>query len=234
MGAVYQARDLKRQAVCAVKEMSLSKVPPEERSQAIENFKAEAHMLWGLSHPNLPTFTGFFSENQRDPENQRYFMVMEYVEGSTLEDLLERNGQPFWERRVLGWARQLCDVLEYLHSQNPPIIFRDMKPGNIMLTRDGRIKLIDFGIARFFHPMNAVDTQLLGTPGFAPPEQYGKAQTDERSDIYSLAITLFQLLTDTLSETGFGLKDVRSVNPHISFTVARALEKAASLNPEDR
>jgi serine/threonine protein kinase len=228
MGAVYQARDLKRQAMCAIKEMGLSMVPPDERTQAIQNFKAEAHMLWGLSHPNLPTFTGFFSENQR------YFMVMEYVEGSTLEDLLEHNGKPFSERRVLGWARQLCDVLEYLHSQNPPIIFRDMKPGNIMLTRDGHIKLIDFGIARFFRSTNSVDTQLLGTPGFAPPEQYGKAQTDERSDIYSLAITLFQLLTDTLSETGFGLKDVRSVNPHISFTVARALEKAASLDPEDR
>jgi serine/threonine protein kinase len=228
MGAVYQARDLKRQSTCAIKEMSLSMVPADERAQAIQNFKAEAHMLWGLSHPNLPTFTGFFSENQR------YFMVMEYVEGSTLEDLLEHNGKPFSERRVLGWARQLCDVLAYLHSQNPPIIFRDMKPGNIMLTRDGHIKLIDFGIARFFRPTNSVDTQLLGTPGFAPPEQYGKAQTDERSDIYSLAITLFQLLTDTLSETGFGLKDVRSVNPHISFTVARALEKAAALSPEDR
>ena len=109
-----------------------------------------------------------------------------------------------------------------------------MKPGNIMLTRNGRIKLIDFGIARFFHPSSSQDTQLLGTPGFAPPEQYGKTQTDERSDIYSLAITLFQLLTDTLSDNGFGLKDVRLTNPQISPTVARALEKAASLDPEER
>jgi len=134
----------------------------------------------------------------------------------------------------LGWARQLCDVLEYLHSQQPPIIFRDMKPGNIMLTRDGHIKLIDFGIARFFRHSSSQDTQLLGTPGFAPPEQYGKAQTDERSDIYSLAMTLFQLLTNTLSEKGFGLKDVRSVNPRISAPVARALEKATALAPEER
>lgn len=228
MGAVYQAKDLKRQTIVAIKEMSLSMVPPEERAQAIQNFKAEAKMLWGLNHPNLPAFTGFFSESSR------YFMVMEYVNGSTLEDLLERNGGPFPERRVLGWARQLCDVLEYLHSQNPPIIFRDMKPGNAMLTRDGHIKLIDFGIARFFRPASSQDTQLLGTPGFAPPEQYGKAQTDDRSDIYSLAIALFLLLTNTLSETGFGLKDVRATNPHISPTVARALEKAASLSPDDR
>ena len=229
MGAVYQAKDIKRHgATCAIKEMSLSMVPPDEQAQAIQNFKIEAKILWGLNHPNLPSFTGFFSENQR------YFMVMEYIDGLTLEELLERNRAPFSERRVLGWARQLCDVLEYLHSQNPPIIFRDMKPGNIMLTRNGHIKLIDFGIARFFRPTGSQDTQLLGTPGFAPPEQYGKAQTDERSDIYSLGMTLFQLLTNTFSEQGFGLKDVRAINPQISPVVARALEKATALQPEDR
>jgi serine/threonine protein kinase len=229
MGAVYQAKDVKRQTICAIKEMSLSMVPAHERPQAVQNFKIEAKMLWGLNHPNLPAFTGFFSEGQR------YYMVMEYVDGYTLEELLERNNNsPFSERRVLGWARQLCDVVEYLHTQNPPIIFRDMKPGNIMLTRNGRIKLIDFGIARFFRSSSSQDTQLLGTPGFAPPEQYGRAQTDERSDIYSLAITLFQLLTNTLSDNGFGLKDVRLINPLISPSVARALERAAALNPEER
>ncbi len=228
MGAVYQARDMKRQVICAIKEMSLSMVPLNERPQAIQNFKIEAKMLWGLNHANLPAFHGFFTEGPR------YFMVMEYVDGYTLEDLLERNAAPFPERRVLSWARQLCDVLEYLHTQNPPIIFRDMKPGNIMLMRNGRIKLIDFGIARFFRSTLSSDTQLLGTPGFAPPEQYGKAQTDERSDIYSLAMTLFQLLTNTLSETGFGIKDMRSINPLVSPIVARSLEKAAALSPDDR
>ncbi|HLG60685.1 MAG TPA: serine/threonine-protein kinase [Ktedonosporobacter sp.] len=229
MGAVYQAKDLKRQGmICAIKEMSLSMVPPAERPQAIQNFKIEAKILWGLNHPNLPSFTGFFAENQR------YFLVMEYIDGYTLEELLERNNGPFSERRVLGWARQLCDVLEYLHSQSPPIIFRDMKPGNVMLTRNGHIKLIDFGIARFFRPTGAQDTQLLGTPGFAPPEQYGKAQTDVRSDIYSLAMTLFQLLTNTLPDTGFGLKDVRVANRQISPVVARALEKAAALEQGER
>lgn len=227
MGAVYQARDMRRGTICAIKEMSLSQVPPDERAQAVQNFRGEAKILSALNHPNLPTFTGLFTEGQR------YFLVMEYIEGQTLEQLLEQNG-PFPERRVLGWGRQLCDVLEYLHSQNPPIIFRDIKPGNIMLTHDGHIKLIDFGIARFFRLAGSRDTQMLGTPGFAPPEQYGKAQTDERSDIYSLAITLFQLLTNTLSEKGFGLKDVRSINPNISPNVARALEKASSLSPEDR
>lgn len=228
MGAVYQARDLKQQRICAIKEMSLSMVPVDERAQAIQNFKSEAKMLWGLSHVNLPAFYGFFIEDQR------YFLVMEYIDGYTLEELLEQNKGPFSERRVLGWGRQLSDVLEYLHSQNPPIIFRDMKPGNIMLMRNGRIKLIDFGIARFFRPSHSPDTQLLGTPGFAPPEQYGKAQTDERSDVYALAITLAQLLTNKLSEAGFGLRDVRADNPQISPRVAHALEKAAALTPEDR
>ena len=229
MGAVYLAKDIKDQGrLCAVKEMSLSMVPPEEQAQAIENFKIEAKILWALNHPNLPALTGFFFQNQR------YFLVMEYIDGNTLEELLERNRAPFTERRVLGWARQLCDVLEYLHSQRPPIIFRDFKPGNIMLARNGQIKLIDFGIARFFRSTSSQDTQVLGTPGYAPPEQYGKSQTDERSDIYALGMTLFHLLTNTLSEKGFGLDDVRAVNPRVSPMVARALEKATRIDPDER
>lgn len=228
MAAVYEARDTRRGTSCAIKEMSLSTVPANERPLAIQNFLAEARILSRLNHPNLPAFTDFFTEGTR------HFLVMEFVDGNTLEDLLEANHGPFTERRVLGWARQLCDVLEYLHSQQPPIIFRDLKPGNIMLTRGGRIKLIDFGIARLFRSTGSQDTQLLGTPGFAPPEQYGSAQTDERSDIYSLAMTLFQLMTDAINENGFGLKDVHFNYPHISPPVARVLEKATALKSEDR
>ena len=228
MAAVYQAQDTRQGTLVAIKEMSLSNVPTNERSQAIQNFLAEARILSRLNHPNLPAFTDFFTEGAR------HFLVMEYVDGSTLEDLLDRNKGPFSEPRVLGWARQLCDVLEYLHSQQPPVIFRDMKPGNIMLTRSGRIKLIDFGIARLFRNRGSQDTQLLGTPGFAPPEQYGSAQTNERSDIYSLAMTLFQLLTCSISENGFGLTNLHAKFPQISSPVARALEKATSLRSEDR
>ena len=208
--------------------MSLSTVPTNERPQAIQNFLAEARILSRLNHPNLPAFTDFFTEGPR------HYLVMEYIDGSTLEELLDRNKGPFSEPRVLGWARQLCDVFEYLHNQQPPVIFRDMKPGNVMLTRSGRIKLIDFGIARLFRHSGSQDTQLLGTPGFAPPEQYGSSQTDERSDMYSLAMTLFQLLTRSISENGFGLTNVHANFPHISSPVARALEKATSLRPEDR
>lgn len=228
MAAVYEARDTRRGTSCAIKEMSLSTVPQDERPQAIQNFLAEARILSRLNHPNLPAFTDFFTEGTR------HFLVMEFVDGSTLEELLETNKGPFSERRVLGWARQLCDVLEYLHGQQPPIIFRDLKPGNIMLTRAGHIKLIDFGIARLFRFSSAQDTQLLGTPGFAPPEQYGKSQTDERSDIYSLAMTLFQLMADSMNDQGFGLKDLHLTYPQISQPVARVLEKATALKSEDR
>jgi serine/threonine protein kinase len=228
MAAVYQANDTRRGSLVAIKEMSLSTVATNEQPQSIQNFLAEARILSRLNHPNLPAFTDFFTEGVR------HFLVMEYIDGNTLEELLDRNKGPFTEPRVLGWARQLCDVLEYLHNQQPPIIFRDMKPGNVMLTRSGRIKLIDFGIARLFRHSGSQDTQLLGTPGFAPPEQYGSAQTDERSDIYSLAMTLFQLLTSSISENGFGLTNVHANFPHISSPVARALEKATSLRPEDR
>lgn len=229
MGAVYLAKDIKEQGqLYAIKEMSLSLIPLNEQQQTIHNFKVEAKMLWSLHHPNLPTVHGVFTQNDS------YFLVMDYIDGFTLEELLERNKAPFPERRVLDWARQLCDVLAYLHSHSPPIIFRDMKPGNIMLSRSGQIKLIDFGIARFFRPSNAPDTQILGTPGYAPPEQYGKAQTDERSDIYALGMTIFHLLTNTLSDEGFGLENVRDINPRISPMVARALEKATSIKPSDR
>ncbi len=224
MGAVYLAKDLKEQGeLCAIKEMSLTLVPPEEKEQAIQNFKIEAKILLALKHSNVPYLKGFFFQNRR------YFLVMEFINGSTLEDLLERDG-PFPERRVLVWAEQLCDVLAYLHSQNPPIIFRDMKPGNVMVMDDDRLKLIDFGIARFFRPARSSDTQILGTPGFASPEQYGNAQTDERSDIYSLGITLFQLLTNKFSDRGFGLNDIRASHPQISPRVASALEKATSVD----
>ena len=228
MGAVYQAQDTKRHTFCAIKEMSLSMVPPPEREQAVKNFLTEAKMLLALKHSNLPGVTGYFTVGPR------HFLVMEYIEGLTLDEYLARNNAPFSEARVSDWAQQLCDVLTYLHSQHPPIIFRDIKPGNIMLMRDNHVKLIDFGIARFFRHSISQDTQLLGTPGYAPPEQYGKAQTDERSDVYSLAMTLFQLMTNTLSEKGFGLTDVHSMYPDISLPVARALEKATALAPKDR
>ncbi len=188
MGAVYEAVDTRLGQHCAIKEMSSANLlTMAERQVAIANFEQEAEMLAKLNHPNLPRVTDHFNEGGR------HYMVMEFIEGETLDKRLEI-GQVLPETEVQNVAEQLTIVLEYLHSQSPPIIFRDLKPGNIMVQPDGRVKLIDFGIMRFFKPGKKQDTQLLGTPGYAAPEAYS-GQTDARSDIFSLGITLYCLLT---------------------------------------
>ncbi len=191
MGAVYEAIDTRlHQRRCAVKEMSSANLATiAERQLAVANFEREAKMLASLSHSNLPKVTDYFSEGGR------HYMVMEFIEGQTMEEHLSTTARAMSEAEVRPIAEQLCDVLHYLHSQNPPVIFRDMKPGNVILQPDGQVKLIDFGIIRFFKGGKTHDTQFLGTPGFAAPEAYGYAETDARSDVYSLGMTLYCLLT---------------------------------------
>lgn len=191
MGAVYEALDTRlNQRRCAVKEMSSAYLATTaERQLAVASFEREAKMLASLAHPNLPKVTDYFNEGGR------HYMVMEFIDGKTLEEHLTDAGQAMSEAAVCWLAEQLCDVLGYLHSQNPPVIFRDLKPGNVMLQPDGSVKLIDFGIVRFFKPGQQHDTQFLGTPGFAAPEAFGTRQTDACSDIYSLGMTLYCLLT---------------------------------------
>lgn len=214
----------------AMKEMSDAAIPtPAERQQAIDAFRQEAQLLARLDHTNLPRVVDFLSESGR------HYLVMDFVDGNTLKELLSQRGSPFSEAEVLDWAGQLCDVLSYLHSQNPPVIFRDLKPDNIMLARDGRIKLIDFGIARFFKPGQTKDTMHLGTPGYAPPEQYGQGQTDARSDVYALGISLHQLLTkyDPIT-TPFSLPKVRQLNPTVSAQTEAAIDRATQTDPTHR
>src|SRR5437763_1201178 len=190
-GAVYKAADLQfgnRQV--AIKEMSQSSLSPQELVEATESFKREAMLLAGLTHPNLPRIYEQFTDMGR------WYLVMDYIEGETLEDHLEkRPGKKLPVETALEIAVQLCMVLEYLHMRQPPIVFRDLKPGNIMLTPHKHIYLIDFGIARHFKPGQAKDTAALGSTGYAAPEQYGKAQTTPRADIYALGATLHQLMT---------------------------------------
>ncbi len=232
MAAVYKVKDttVKRgEALRAIKEMSQGALKESEREQAIENFHTEAEMLKSLDHKNLPKFYDQFQDEDR------YYLVMEYIDGETLEDRLERENKPLPERDVLGWAEQICSVLTYLHERRPPIIFRDLKPGNIMVTKQGQVKLIDFGIARIFRSDKAHDTQVLGTPGYAPPEQYGKGQTDPRSDVYALGVTLHQLLTNyDPSSTPFSLPPISSLNPLVSPHVQAAIEQATRLKREER
>src|SRR2546421_5628576 len=191
-GAVYKAEDiLLGNRLVAIKEMSQSGLSPHEVTTATDAFKREALLLASLSHPGLPhIYDQFF-------EAGHWYLVMDFIEGETLEECLHKaKVRRLLVEEVLDIGIKLCTVLDYLHTRQPPIIFRDLKPANIMVTPDGQISLIDFGIARQFKPWQANDTMAFGSPGYAPPEQYGKAQTTPRADIYSLGATLHQMLTN--------------------------------------
>lgn len=225
MGQVYLAYDSRlADKPCAVKELLPDPhAKPDEREQAAAQFRREAAILAHLSHPNLPNVSDYFEQDGN------FYLVMDYVEGETLMDKLARSPEGLPEQDVVGWAVQLCEVLDYLHSQNPPVVFRDMKPANVMVTPEGTVKLIDFGVARLFDPGKGTDTLKMGTAGYAPPEQYaGQGQTTPRSDIYSLGVTLHQLLTgDDPTAHPFVFTPPnqlrRTVSPSLSDVVMRAL-----------
>lgn len=228
MGAVYQATDTQTGQLTAVKEMSNSAARDRvEKEQAIIHFKREADILQRLRHPNIPKVSDTFSIGDK------YFLVMEFVDGRTLEQMLDNGEAPFPEQQVSNWAMQLCDALAYLHTQEQAIIFRDLKPGNIMIDPIGNVKLIDFGIVRFFKHGQAKDTTMLGTQGYASPEQHGTGQTDARSDIYSLGATLYCLLTGKEPEI-YPLPPVRQLSPNISPQMESLILRATQLSASDR
>lgn len=227
MGAVYQATDQRIPGkLWAVKEMSDAAITnPLDRQRAVDAFRREAQLLATLDHGNLPKVSDYFTEKGK------HYLVMDFVQGRTLEQVLHSALGFLIEDEVVSWALQLCDVLAYLHSRRPPIIFRDLKPANIMLDSERRIKLIDFGIARLFQPGKSKDTQVMGTPGYAAPEQYGVGQTDARSDIYALGVTLHQLLTGyDPSLSPFNLPPARNINPALSPAIEVVIVKA--IQPE--
>src|SRR5437667_6084943 len=215
-GAVYKVRDERfpSKPVVAIKEMSDSQLSPSEKAKALQDFRNEADLLVQLKHPNLPNVSDVFEEGGKA------YVVMEFIEGRTLEELQDEQNGPLDECLVMGWALQLCTVLHYLHTRPQPIIFRDLKPTNVMVTADGEIKLIDFGIARIFKATVTKDTSLLGSQGYAPLEQYGRGQSDARSDIYALGATLYDLLTHEVPADS----PTRRVNPG-------AFETPRQLNP---
>ncbi|KAF1084160.1 Serine/threonine-protein kinase F [Sporotomaculum syntrophicum] len=229
MGAVYKALDRRLQnRVVAIKEMSTGAVGQDNIALAVEAFEREVGMLINLDNPALPRVWDFFAGEQH-----RLYLVMDFIEGESLEAVLQRRG-PVPEAEILDWARQICAVLHYLHSHQPPVIFRDLKPANIMLTPQGRIKLIDFGIARHFKPGQTTDTVTYGSVGFSAPEQYGQGQTDARSDIYSLGATLYYLITGiNPSKNPFQFEPVSSL-VGVTKPTERAIHLALQLNPADR
>jgi len=229
MAAVYKVTDTwQGGAVWAVKEMSDAAIPnQQDRTYAVQSFQQEGSLLQSLNHPNLMKVSDIFCEGGK------FYLLMEFIPGSTLDAMLSARGR-FSEPEVIPWALQLCDVLDYLHTHTPPIIFRDLKPGNIMITPTGQVKLIDFGIVRFFKPGKTKDTQALGTPGYCAPEATS-GQTDARSDIYSLCVTLHQMLTGyDPGMAMFSLPPARQLNPAVSAGLEEIISKGVQLRREQR
>lgn len=225
MSTVYRARDIHFAStvrVCAIKEMFDVSADPSVRQDKLKRFEEEANFLAMLNQPSIPKIFDFFAANDR-----RY-LVLEFIEGKNLETVLEENGIPFEEKQVLEWGVALCDVLNYLHNHRPkPIVFRDMKPSNIMLTSTNRLVLIDFGIAKTFQEDKK--GTMIGTEGYSPPEQY-KGLALPGGDIYALGATLHQMLTnsDPRLEVPFTFheRQPRSLNPKISAETEVVIMKA--------
>jgi tRNA A-37 threonylcarbamoyl transferase component Bud32 len=234
MSLVYRGRDLRFKDVvryCAIKEMAQSAPDSHTRLLNLKNFEREAGLLATLQHPAIPRVYDFFEENGR------VYLVMELVKGKDMETILEEAGKPLDEARVGRWAVQICDVLAYLHNHKPqPIVFRDMKPSNIMVIEDDRIVLIDFGIARTLNRSDRKGT-MIGTEGYSPPEQY-RGIAEPVGDIYALGATLHHLLTNTdpRLETPFTFHErpVRQLNPAVSPEMEAVIVKAIEYDMEAR
>ena len=227
MSVVYLAMNEKANKQWAVKEV---------RKDGIKDFEivkqglvAETDILKKLSHPNLPSIIDVIDTDES------FIIIMDYIQGNSLNKALEEFGaQP--QENVIAWAKQLCDVLGYLHTRNPAIIYRDMKPANIMLKPDGNVTLIDFGTAREYKDKNLADTTCLGTVGYAAPEQFGgMGQTDARTDIYCLGATLYHLVTGkNPCEPPYEIRPIREINPSLSSGLERIILKCTQRDPNDR
>jgi len=245
MGAVYQAEDLRLKGrICAVKEIRPDPdATPEALAQSREQFHREASTLARLDHPNLPKVSDTFTEYQRE------YLVMDFVEGQDLRQIMEQKrarGEFLDEGLVLEWVHQLCDALEYLHNQTPPVLHRDIKPANIKLTPGGLIKLVDFGLVKLLAGDDSSTVTVLqgrGTVAYTPLEQYGgdMGHTDVRSDIYSLGATIYHLLTNQPPADAKyrflnpnALVFPRAINPRISPATERAILTAIAMHPDPR
>lgn len=228
MSEVYLAMDKNLNKQWAVKEIR-KKAWDKNNRVMIQSALAEANMMKKLDHPCLPRIVDIIEKDDV------IYVIMDYIEGEPLNKVLGREGAQEQET-VIAWAQELCSVLDYLHGQEPPIIYRDMKPANIMLQPNGNIKLIDFGIAREYKEQNLEDTVSLGTKGYAAPEQFGgKGQTDQRTDIYCLGVTLYHLVTGkNPCEPPYEIYPIRYWNPELSAGLESIILKCTQLNPEDR
>ncbi|MHB9031559.1 MAG: protein kinase domain-containing protein [Anaerolineae bacterium] len=234
MAWVYEvAEDLPdgRTRVWAMKELRADEADTQALQEGRALFEQEANILVTLDHPNLPKVAAFFQEGGK------VYLVMEYVRGESLQKRQEQTGAPLLESVVVEWAVQICEVLQYLHTRQPPVIFRDMKPSNVMVTPSGRVMLIDFGIARTYKLGKRKDTVTMGSENYAAPEQWGKAQSDGRADIYALGATMYHLLTNVAPLPHFvptPRVPIRQYNPAVSEKLAAVIEHAMAQDREQR
>jgi eukaryotic-like serine/threonine-protein kinase len=233
MGAVYSARDLHFPNVVkrvAVKEMINLARDPVIHDTIVRNFEREANILATLNHPSIPRIYDYFSQDDRS------YLIIEFIEGKDLEEILTASDEFLQEVQVVNWAIELCDVISYLHNNKPePIIFRDIKPSNIMVDIHGHILLVDFGIAKTFR--TGQKGTMIGTEGYSPPEQY-KGEATQQADIYALGATLHHLLTkrDPRLEPPFSFDErkIHTINPAISTELEAVIYTALSYDPEKR
>jgi serine/threonine protein kinase len=233
MSSVYKGRDLHFPNVtklAAVKEMINLAADPTMYEMVVRNFEREADLLATLSHPAIPRIYDYFTHDNTS------YLVMEYIEGKDLEALLRETDGNLAESQVLTWAVEICDVLSYLHNYpGQPIVFRDIKPSNVMVDQHGHIRLIDFGIARVFQP--GQKGTMIGTEGYSPPEQY-RGEAAPVGDIYALGATVHHLLTkrDPRAEAPFSFSErpIRQLNPNVTPEFESAINTALSYDPKDR
>lgn len=227
MSVVYLAMNERANKQWAIKEVRKDGMQSFEVVK--QNLVAETDLLKKLNHPHLPSIIDVIDCDDT------FLIVMDYIEGNPLSKSLETSGAQNQDD-VIEWAKQLCDVLGYLHSRKPPIIYRDMKPSNVMLKPDGNVMLIDFGTAREFKYSSVADTTCLGTQGYAAPEQFGgHGQTDARTDIYCLGATMYHLVTGHNPATPpYEMYPIRQWNPMLSSGLEEIILKCTQRNPEDR
>lgn len=228
MSRVWLARDRRLNKLWAVKEIGRTE-RDAGNEVVVQSLIAEANLMKRLDHPMLPRVVDILYDAGT------IFVVMDYVEGTSLGRALRDAARPFAEADVIAWGIELCGVLEYLHTMDPPIVYRDMKPDNIVLREDGGVRLVDFGIAREYKEGASSDTRVLGTRGYAAPEQFAlDAQTDARADIYSLGVTLYVLVTGRTAAGETYWRPIRQINPALSEGLEHVIAKATQANPDDR
>ena len=226
---VYEVDDLKENRRVVLKELRSNIANPVTYAEDVVMFKKEYEILGRLDHPRLPKSYDYFKEGED------YFLVVQYIKGKNLDVLFKDRGEPYGEEQVVEWGIELSDMLSYLYNIKPhPVVIRDIKPSNIVISDDGGAYLVDFTVARENKISDRGDTVRIGSPGYAPPEQY-KGLSDPRSDIYALGVTLYRLLTGiNPSQIPFQFEPVRQHNPQVSKKLEYVISKAIELDVEKR